>query len=59
MMSVPPHTLGRTQQVSLRTPVGVIEKGSLAILDFNKGAEVWQYGYNATNVNVTTFDFCL
>jgi hypothetical protein len=45
--------------MTLRTPNSVIEKGSMAILNFDKGPEIWGIGYNKSRVNVTSFDFCL
>lgn len=46
-------------RMQLYTPNAVIEAGKLAILDFDKGAEVWAIGHNRSRVNMTAFDFCL
>ena len=45
--------------MTLRMPKGVIEAGQLAILNFDKGDEIWQVGYNKSRVTTTTFPFCL
>lgn len=46
-------------RMTIYAPKGVIEKGALAILNFDKGADVWAYGRNTSNVNQTSFEFCL
>ena len=52
---------GVTSRISMTiySPIGTIEKGTLAILDFDKGQEVWDVGYNVSRVNVTDLFFCL
>ena len=52
---------GRSSRIhmTVHTPNGVIEKGTLALLNFDKGKDIWAFGHNVSNVNVTTFDFCL
>ena len=45
--------------MNLYTPNDVIAKGALAILNFDKGTDVWAAGYNKSRVNTTSFDFCL
>ena len=45
--------------MTLRMPKGVIQPGELAILDFDKGGDIWQVGYNTSRVTTTSFPFCL
>lgn len=54
----PPGVSSRIQ-MTIRSPKGPIEKGILALLNFDRGAAIWKHGYNSSNVNQTTFDFCM
>jgi hypothetical protein len=46
-------------RATLHSPIGEIEPGATAMLDFDKGAEVWGVGYNVSRVATTSFDFCI